>query len=78
MVAVGNWKKGRMGHLQIAARTKEALIRAGLITEVSTAGVKDGCLKLDRGAIPEVQHFLDSGHLAGKVKAAYEMLRNGH
>ena len=77
-VAVGNWKKGRMGHLQIAARTKEALIRTELITEVSTAGVRDGCLKLDRGAIAEVQQFLDSGHLAGKVKAAYEMLRNGN
>ena len=27
----------------------------------------------DRG----VQEFLDSVHLAGKVKAAYELLRNG-
>ena len=31
----------------------------------------EGCLKLDRLAIAEVQQFLDSGHLAGKAKVAY-------
>lgn len=74
-VAIANWKKGRMGHLQIAARAKDALARVGLVTEVMTAGVKEGCLKLDRSSIADVQQFLDSGHLAGKVKAAYELLR---
>jgi hypothetical protein len=44
---------------------------------VPTAGVKDGCLKLDRRAIAEVQQFLDSGHLSGKVKAAHEVVRIG-
>jgi len=44
---------------------------------VATAGVKDGCLKLDRGTIAEVQRFLASSHFAGKAKAAPKLLRNG-
>lgn len=67
-----NWKRGLLSQSPLSELILESFIRFDLISHIVISGTEAGGLLLDRASYPDVQKFMDSRALAGKIASAFD------
>ena len=69
-----HWSTGSLGRSIYCNPLRDAMLKAGLITEGHTSGVTEGCFIFDRASLGDLQKFMDGRQLTGKLRKVYDIL----
>lgn len=67
-----DWLKGPLGRSRFSDHLLAALTRNGLISEETGSGVTEGVYVFSREGLYDLQMFMDSRQLTGRVKAVFD------
>lgn len=73
-IVKANWHRGWLGETREAKRVLDSMLKAKLISEVRISGVDGGGYAFDRGALADLQNYMDGRHKSGKVRAVFRDL----
>lgn len=69
-----DWKKGALGRSRSSDPLLSVFRKCGLISEIAISGVSEGGWIFDRGAIGDLQSFMDHRQLTGQLQVAFDEL----
>ena len=69
-----NWHRGWLGESREKNRVLDAMLKAGLISRIPISGVTGGGYAFDRGALADLQNYMDGRQKSGKVRVVFEDL----
>ena len=73
-VAKANWHRGWRGEARAAGGVLKAMLKVGLISEIHISGVTGGGYAFDRTSLGDLQNFMDSRQMSGKVRLVFDDL----
>ena len=69
-----DWKKGGLGRFGDAKRVLDAMLRAGLVTNVRISGAEEGGIAFDDASMRDLQNYMDNQQLSGRIAAVHKAL----
>lgn len=75
-----HWKRGLLSQSPLSELILEAFLRFEVLSSIVISGTEAGGLLLNRATYPDIQKFMDSRALSGKLADAFEycLVRNQH
>lgn len=67
-----NWKRGILAQSPLCELVLQGFIKSGLLEDIEISGTKSGGYAIDPDSLSDVQKFMDSRALSGKVAAAFD------
>jgi hypothetical protein len=69
-----HWAKGPLGQSIYCKAIQQAMFSCGILSKITISGVQEGGYAFSKDVLPDLQRYMDSGQLTGKLREVYRSL----